>query len=133
MTEYKEVIFEWVDSGGEYHYERRIVRNNGMTKRFSYIKNNSISQYSVLPIQEIGGKTYHCQGIVDKLNKLSEENEQLKQQLKSIDDNLIEKCFNYIKPRCPYCNTDVTYVYYGNNGERYCPNCIKELKDGDIE
>ena len=27
MTEkrYKEVIFEWVDSGGEYHYERRIV------------------------------------------------------------------------------------------------------------
>lgn len=27
MTEkrYKEVIFEWVDSGGEYHYEKRIV------------------------------------------------------------------------------------------------------------
>ena len=27
MTEkrYKEVIFEWVDSGGEYHHERRIV------------------------------------------------------------------------------------------------------------
>ena len=29
MTEkrYKEVIFKWVDSGGEYHYERRIVRD----------------------------------------------------------------------------------------------------------
>ena len=57
-----------------------------MTKRFSYIKNNSISQYSVLPIQEIGGKTYHCQGIVDKLNKLSDENEQLKKELKALND-----------------------------------------------
>ena len=29
MTEkrYKEVIFEWVDSSGEYRYERRIVRD----------------------------------------------------------------------------------------------------------
>jgi len=52
-----------------------------MTKRFTYIKNNSISQYSVLPIQEIGGKTYHCQGIVDKLNKLTDENEQLKSDI----------------------------------------------------
>ena len=52
-----------------------------MTKRFTYVKNNSISQYSVLPIQEISGKTYHCQGIVDKLNKLSDENEQLKQDI----------------------------------------------------
>ena len=27
MTEkrYKEVIFRWIDSGGEYHYEKRIV------------------------------------------------------------------------------------------------------------
>ena len=32
MTEYKEVIFEWVDSSGEYHYESRIVRNNGGDK-----------------------------------------------------------------------------------------------------
>ena len=47
-------------------------------KRFSYVKNNSISQYSLLPIREIGGKNYHCQGIVDKLNKLFDENEQLK-------------------------------------------------------
>ena len=29
MTEkrFKEVIFEWVGSGGEYHYEKRIVRD----------------------------------------------------------------------------------------------------------
>ena len=29
MTEkrFKEVIFTWIDSGGEYHYERRIVRD----------------------------------------------------------------------------------------------------------
>ena len=49
-----------------------------MTKRFTYVKNNSITQYQSLPIQEIGkGKALHCQGIVDKLNKLSDENEQL--------------------------------------------------------
>ena len=51
-----------------------------MAKRFTYVKNNSITQYQALPIQEIGkGKSLHCQGIVDKLNKLSDENEQLKQ------------------------------------------------------
>jgi hypothetical protein len=29
MTEkhYKEVIFQWINSGGEYQYERRIVRD----------------------------------------------------------------------------------------------------------
>lgn len=29
MTEkrFKEVIFTWIDSGGEYHYERRIVKD----------------------------------------------------------------------------------------------------------
>lgn len=30
MTEnkrFKEVIFTWINSGGEYHYERRIVRD----------------------------------------------------------------------------------------------------------
>ena len=52
-----------------------------MTKRFTYVKNNSITQYQALPIQEIGkGKALHCQGIVDKLNKLSDENEQLKKE-----------------------------------------------------
>lgn len=61
-----------------------------MTKRFTYIKNNSISQYSSLPIQEIGGKVYHCQGIVDKLNKLSDENEQLKQEIQSINKDLTQ-------------------------------------------
>ena len=53
-----------------------------MTKRFTYVKNNSITQYQLVPIQEIGkGKAFHCQGIVDKLNKLSDENEQLKVEL----------------------------------------------------
>ena len=50
-------------------------------KRFTYVKNNLISQYSILPIQEIGKKTYHCQGIVDELNRLSNENKELKQLL----------------------------------------------------
>lgn len=50
-------------------------------KRFTYVKNNSISQYSILPIQEIGKKTYHCQGIVDELNRLSNENEELKEEI----------------------------------------------------
>ena len=51
-----------------------------MAKRFTYVKNNSITQYQALPIQEIGkGKALHCQGVVDKLNKLNDENEQLKQ------------------------------------------------------
>lgn len=55
-----------------------------MTKRFTYVKNNSITQYQALPIQEIGkGKAFHCQGIVDKLNKLSDENEQLKSENQS--------------------------------------------------
>ena len=48
-------------------------------KRFTYIKNSSISQYQSIPIQKIGkGKAFHCQGLVDELNKLWNENEQLK-------------------------------------------------------
>ena len=51
-----------------------------MIKRFTYVKNNSITQYQALPIQETGkSKALHCQGVVDKLNKLNDENEQLKQ------------------------------------------------------
>lgn len=57
-----------------------------MTKRFSYIKNNSITQYQSLPIQEIGkSKSLHCQWVVDKLNKLSDENEQLKETIKELE------------------------------------------------
>ena len=36
MTEnkrFKEVIFTWIDSGGEYHYERRIVKDIKKEKR----------------------------------------------------------------------------------------------------
>lgn len=33
-----------------------------------------------------------------------------------------------MKPQCPFCSADVSYVYYGYGGERYCPNCMKELK-----
>lgn len=60
-----------------------------MTKRFSYIKNNSITQYQSLPIQEIGkSKALHCQGVVDKLNKLSDENEQLKSKNRGLQSEL---------------------------------------------
>ena len=62
-----------------------------MTKRFTYVKNNLITQYQSLPIQEIGkGKALHCQGIVDKLNKLSDENEQLKKELESFKPIIFE-------------------------------------------
>lgn len=50
-------------------------------KRFAYIKNSSITQYQSIPIQKIGkGKPFHCQGLVDELNKLWNENEELKQE-----------------------------------------------------
>lgn len=50
-----------------------------MSKRFTFVKNNSITQYQSLPIQKIGkSKALHCQGVVDKLNKLYNENEQLR-------------------------------------------------------
>ena len=68
-----------------------------MSKRFTYVKNNSISQYSVLPIQEIGkSKALHCQGVVDKLNKLTDENEQLKQQVQNMH-KLIDKKIAEVK------------------------------------
>lgn len=64
-----------------------IAGGTGMTKRFTYVKNNLITQYQSLPIQEIGkGKALHCQGIVDKLNKLYDENEQLKQEIRNLRD-----------------------------------------------
>ena len=67
-----------------------------MTKRFTYVKNNSITQYQALPIQEIGkGKAFHCQGIVDKLNKLSDENEQLKQFKEKVLELLDKKIKHY--------------------------------------
>ena len=69
-----------------------------MTKRFTYIKNNSITQYQSLPIQEIGkGKALHCQGVVDKLNKLSDENEQLKASLYAEKTNTAEVINEYAK------------------------------------
>ena len=52
-------------------------------KRFTYIKNSSITQYQSIPIQKIGkGKPFHCQGLVDELNKLWNENEELKSELR---------------------------------------------------
>lgn len=74
-----------------------------MTKRFTYVKNNSITQYQALPIQEIGkGKAFHCQGIVDKLNKLSDENEQLKNELRIY--RKLANCGN-----CQYHNYDTLF------------------------
>ena len=34
-----------------------------------------------------------------------------------------------IKPHCPYCDADTSYAYYGYDGSRYCPRCMKKLGD----
>jgi len=47
---------------------------------------------------------------------------------KEIDKEKIKKIIELIKPRCPYCDADTTYAYYGYDGSRYCPNCMKEIK-----
>ena len=47
-------------------------------------------------------------------------------------EKIAERFLNILKPKCPYCDADVTYAYYGYDGERYCPKCHKELK-GDVE
>jgi len=57
-------------------------------KYFTFVKNNSVTQYGVLPIRDVSGKTYHCQGVIDKLNTLHEENEQLKEEIKDLNDVL---------------------------------------------
>ena len=44
---------------------------------------------------------------------------------------LAERFIEIIKPKCPYCDADISYAYYGYNGSRYCPNCMKELKNND--
>ena len=43
-------------------------------------------------------------------------------------EKIAERFFNILKPKCPYCNADVTYPNYGWSGERYCPKCHKKLK-----
>ncbi len=76
---------------GWYRKEIVEVGVRRMTKRFTYVKNNSITQYQALPIQEIGkGKALHCQGIVDKLNKLTDENEKLQKEKQQLKNNLLE-------------------------------------------
>lgn len=66
-------------------------------KRFTYIKNSSITQYQSIPIQKIGkGKPFHCQGLVDELNKLWNENEQLKERIKELEQE-IEKLDTFKK------------------------------------
>ena len=88
-----------------------------MTKRFTYVKNNSITQYQALPIQEIGkGKAFHCQGIVDKLNKLNDENEQLKKILNELSDMLQFDVENRIKS-------------YPMKLSEYLSNALKELQE----
>lgn len=44
--------------------------------------------------------------------------------LKKIAEYLVEMC----TPKCPYCNSDVSYAYYGPDG-KYCPNCLKKIKE----
>lgn len=44
-------------------------------------------------------------------------------------NEIAERFLEIIKPKCPYCGEDISYAYYGFNGERYCPYCMNELKD----
>lgn len=74
-------------------------------KRFTYIKNALITQYQSIPIQKIGkGKAFHCQGVVDELNKLWNENEQLKQRIKSR--------LHYYRELCNDFDKDDGFTYY---------------------
>ena len=57
-------------------------------KYFTFVKNNSVTQYGLLPIRDVSGKTYHCQGVIDKLNTLHEENQQLKNKLSKIEKKI---------------------------------------------
>ena len=101
-----------------------------MTKRFTYVKNNLITQYQSLPIQEIGkGKALHCQGIVDKLNKLSDENEQLKQSIKEIDEAELHLKQIILK------RID-DYIWEWENEGTPVAQVLRELRDeikGDVE
>ena len=45
-----------------------------------------------------------------------------------IDKECIERIVASIKPKCPYCGADVSYAYYGYDGDRYCPKCRRNLK-----
>lgn len=45
----------------------------------------------------------------------------------TISKETVEKLFELIKPKCPYCDADVSYAYYGYDGSKYCPNCLKKL------
>ena len=47
---------------------------------------------------------------------------------KPIDKEKLEKFIESIKPHCPYCDADTSYAYYDYNGDRYCPNCMKNLR-----
>ena len=43
-------------------------------------------------------------------------------------EDIADRLLEIIKPKCPYCGADASYAYYGIHGQRYCPNCMKELK-----
>lgn len=90
-------------------------------KRFTYIKNSSISQYQSIPIQKIGkGKPFHCQGIVDELNKLWNENEELKSELKIY--RKLANCGN-----CQYHDYD---TLFGGDEEYEVCNKGNDVTDG---
>ena len=40
---------------------------------------------------------------------------------------IAERLLEILRPKCPYCDADVSYPFYGYDGEKYCPNCMKEL------
>ena len=60
-------------------------------KYFTFIDNNSVTQYGLLPIRDVQGKTYHCQGVIDKLNAFYEENKGY--------ENIIRVYTNFLKSK----------------------------------
>ena len=93
MTEnkrFKEVIFTWIDGGGEYHYERRIVRDiekeKGveveMTERFT------LEEFGLNFIVNDNGRNLTAKQTVDRLNELNDENEVLKSYTGEMEDYL---------------------------------------------
>lgn len=46
-------------------------------------------------------------------------------------ENAVKRFLEIIKPKCPFCGADVSYAYYGYDGSRYCPHCMKKI--GDVE
>ena len=94
VKKYKEVIFEWRDGGGDYHYKRRIVlderslKNKMIAKRFTQKDEDDWEILDSGTHFAYAHSSYQAEKIITELNELVDknrelfkENEQLKQQL----------------------------------------------------